>query len=205
MIADLYNERNKGNFNIEEWNGINIDYYFNLLPNDIQKKFPTKHITLSSEVISIINFINDKLNYGSLVKLLWNNSDPVSYEKIQIIIDNILTSYYANQNVEILWKSFVEEECLSFVFWKRFDEKKKILFEIRKPDKTYLTSKYVDVLLKKYENYKNAFYSFICFTDEEYNIINDFIHKYIYTDQYTMYLNVTVLDARKKVSASIPN
>lgn len=43
FIDLLYNNRKLGSNHLEEHLGINIDYYFDLLPLDIQKEYKTKH------------------------------------------------------------------------------------------------------------------------------------------------------------------
>lgn len=49
---------------------------------------------------------------------------------------------------------------------------------------------------------KNAFYLIVCFTDSEYKIASDFIHNHVYTDTFQMYINISILDVRKKSSPS---
>ena len=65
--------------------GINIDYYFELLPMDIQEQYKTKHITLTSEISSMLKYIEKRIRYGNLYKLFWENNHPVKEERIQLI------------------------------------------------------------------------------------------------------------------------
>lgn len=51
LFLDLiYNNHKMGSTLIEDKLGINLDYYFEILPLDIQKQYKTKHITLSGEI-----------------------------------------------------------------------------------------------------------------------------------------------------------
>jgi hypothetical protein len=69
MIDTLYNNRKLGNINIEKVLGINMDYYFELLPIDIQEQYKTKQISLTGEVSSMLKYITERVQYGNLYKL----------------------------------------------------------------------------------------------------------------------------------------
>lgn len=101
LIDKIYNTRKAGKPFIEEMLGINIDYYFELLPMDIQEQYKTKHITLTSEISSMLKYIEKRIRYGNLYKLFWENNHPVKEERIQLILENIMDAYFYNQEVEI--------------------------------------------------------------------------------------------------------
>ena len=75
---------------------------------------------------------------------------------------------------------------------------------MKKASSSYLKAGYENQLCDyiKYSECRNAFYLIICFTDKEYKIANDFINNHIYTDTFQMYINIAILDARKKTSPS---
>ena len=85
LIDSLYNNRRLGNTSIEQLAGINIDYYFDLLPLDIQDQYKTKHITLTSEVSAFLDYLDHRIQHGDLYKLFRNGDEPVKEERIQII------------------------------------------------------------------------------------------------------------------------
>lgn len=85
LIDSLYNNRRLGNTSIEQLAGINIDYYFDLLPLDIQEQYKTKHITLTSEVSVFLDYLEHRIQHGDLYKLFWNGDEPVKEERIQIL------------------------------------------------------------------------------------------------------------------------
>lgn len=202
FLDSLYNQRNFGNTGLEEKLGINIDYYFDLLPLDIQKQFKTTHITLSAEVFGFLEYFEKKIKYGSLLDLFWENDEPVDNEKIRIIFDNIMTSYFVNEDIEILWKSSVYEDIIRFEIYKRRHEEKIFLLEIRRANKSYLKEGYEKELMGKCEKYKNANYIVLCFDDLENKQTDEFISHNVYTDEYILYLNIDKYDLRKKLPAS---
>lgn len=202
QIPNLYNDRQLGNLNLEDYFGINIDFYFDLLPLDIRKKYKSKHITLHGELDDFIKFITNKLNYGSLSKILWHDNKPISETEIGIILDNLMTFYLKNNDDEILWTFKVKADVIDFEIYRRFDEGNKVLFQLRRANKRHLVKGYEQYLLKKSDKYKSAEYVIICFTDEEYKLANNFISNYVYTETITLYINIQIFDARKKKSAS---
>ena len=85
LIDSLYNNRRLENTSIDQLAGINIDYYFDLLPLDIQDQYKTKHITLTSEVSAFLDYLDHRIQHGDLYKLFWNGEEPVKEERIQIL------------------------------------------------------------------------------------------------------------------------
>ncbi|CQR52528.1 hypothetical protein [Paenibacillus riograndensis] len=204
MIDTLYNQRKLGNINIENSLGINIDYYFELLPIDIQEQYKTKHITLTGEVSSMLKYITERLKYGNLYKLFWENEDPVREERIQLILENIMDAYFYNQAVEITREAMLGNGKVDFKLYKNTNEDEKVLIEIKKA-KNYVKKGYekqlTDYMLST--KYKNAFYLIACFTDDEYDKSMKFIREHVYTDTIQLYINISILDFRKRKSASI--
>lgn len=202
MIPYLYNECSLGCVDLEEYFGIDIDFYFELLPLDIRKKYKNKYIRLGTGVRNFILFTRDKINYGSLYKIFWNGKKHIFENEIRTILDNLMTFYFKKNDDEILWSSFVENDTIRFQICKRFHEEKKVLFQIQCANKDIFVEGYEKQLLNYSEKYDTAYYVVICFTDEEYEHIEDFIKKYVYTDKITLYINIYIFDARYKASAS---
>lgn len=70
LFLDLiYNNHKMGSTLIEDKLGINLDYYFEILPLDIQKQYKTKHITLSGEISSLLDYIENRIHNGNLNQL----------------------------------------------------------------------------------------------------------------------------------------
>lgn len=201
-VIHLYNLRRRGDFILEERLGINIDYYFELLPLDVQEKYKTTHITLSSEVIDMLSFLQDRIIHGSLTKLFWNNKTTASEKQIQVIIDNLMTAFYHKKDIEILWKSDIKYNNINFIIYKRRDENKQFFLQFQRANKEILKEGYEKKLQDHSRNYKGSYYIILCFTDEEYKIAEEFIDSYVYTEIFTLYLNITIFDLRKKLSAS---
>lgn len=205
FIDSLYNNRKLGNTNIEKVLGINIDYYFELLPIDIQEQYKTKHITLTGEVSSMLKYISDRLHYGNLYKLFWENDVPVKEERIQLILENIMDAYFYNQEVEITREAMLGNGKVDFKLYKNSNEDEKVLIELKRASSSYFKKGYEKQLTNYMlsTKYKNAFYLIACFTDDEYDKSKKFIREHVYTDTVQLYVNISILDFRKRKSASI--
>ncbi|MEK4273188.1 hypothetical protein [Paenibacillus sp. FSL R7-0026] len=205
LIDKLYNNRKLGNINLEENLGINIDYYFDILPLDIQKQYTTSHITLSGEVYEMLNYIAHRLNYGNLYKLFWEDDTPVKEERIQLILENIMDAYFYNQEIDITREALLGNGKVDFKLYKNKKEDEKVLIEIKRASSSYLKKGYerqlTDYMLST--SYKNAFYLVACFTDSEMEKAEQFIRNHVYTDTIQLYINISILDLRKRRTASV--
>ena len=197
----LYNEQ-KHNLPIIAKNlGINLDYYFDILPMDIQNKYKSHNITLTGEVSELLNFIQKTVTNGSLSKLFWEKDTPIREDKIQIILENLMEAYFYNKGVDITREALLATGKVDF---KLHRNNEKILIEVKKASNPYLKAGYENQLIDyiRTSNCTNAFYLIICFTDKEYEKAVNFIKNNIYTDSYHMYINISILDVRKKIPAS---
>lgn len=204
FIDDIYNARKFGNTYLEELLGINIDYYFEILPMDIQERYKTKHISLTAEVSSMLEYIEHRIQYGGLYKLFWTDDVPVKEERIQLILENIMDAYFYNQEIEITREALLGSGKVDFKLYKNNQEDEKVLIEIKRASSSYLKKGYekqlTDYMLSS--KYKNAFYLIACFTDDEYEKTCRFIREHVYTDTIQLYINISILDLRKKKTAS---
>ena len=200
----LYNEQKANMPIIAKTMGINLDYYFEILPIDIQKQFKSNHITLTGEISELFSYLQQRINSGSLAELFWENKQPVTEKKIHVIIENIMDAYFIGKEVDISREVLVKNGQVDFKLFRRNKKDEKILIEVKKASSSYLKAGYENQLCDyiRYSGCKNAFYLIICFTDKEYKTANDFIHNHIYTDNFQMYINIAILDARKKASPS---
>lgn len=205
FIDTIYNLRKTGETFIEDGLGINIDYYFELLPLDIQEQYKTKHITLTSEVVTMLAYVQKRIQQGNLYKLFWENDSPVKEERIQLILENIMDAYFYNQEVEITREALLGNGKVDFKLYKTAHEDEKVLIEIKRGSSSYLKKGYekqlTDYMLST--SYKNAFYLIVCFTDQEYERSVRFIKNHVYTDTIQLYINISILDLRKRKTASI--
>lgn len=200
----LYNEQRHNMPILAERLGINIDYYFNILPMDIQNKYKSNNITLTGEVTELLNFIQKTITNGSLSKLFWEKDMPIREDKIQIILESLMEAYFYNKGVDITREALLATGKVDFKLHKNNKENEKILIEVKKANSSYLKSGYERQLIEYIRTSKctNAFYLIVCFTDKEYDKTIRFIKNNIYTDNYQMYINISILDVRKKVPAS---
>lgn len=201
LFLDLiYNNHKMGSTLIEDKLGINLDYYFEILPLDIQKQYKTKHITLSGEISSLLDYIENRIHNGNLNQLFWVDNRPVKEERIHLILENIMDAYFHNKDIEITRETLVGNGKVDFSLLKNDNEKEKILIEVKRANSSYLKKGYENQLTKYMyaSNCKNAFYLIACFTDSEYNTAYKSIRENVYTDEIQMYINIAVLDLRKR-------
>lgn len=204
MLDNLYNARRAGNTSYEEYLGINLDFYFELLPLDIQEKYKTEHITLTGEIVAMLRYIGERAQYGNLYKLFWENDKPVNEGRIQLILENIMDAYFYNQEVDITREAQLGSGKVDFKLYRSSQPDEKILIEIKRASSTYLKKGYEKQLIDymRSSKYKNAFYLIACFTDEEYEDCERFIRENVYTDEFQLYINIAILNFRKRKTAS---
>lgn len=203
-LPHLYNEQKANMPIIAKSLGINLDYYFEILPMDIQKQYKSKHITLTGEISELFSYLQQRINSGSLSDMFWEENKPVNEKKIHIIIENIMNAYFIGKGVDISREVLIKNGQVDFKLFRSDQREEKILIEVKKANSSYLKAGYENQLCDyiRYSGCKNAFYLIICFTDDEFRIANDFIHNHIYTDTIQMYINIAILDVRKKLSPS---
>lgn len=205
IIPSLYNKRILGDTFLEDYLGINIDFYFDILPLDIQKQYGTKTITLTGQISKMLQYIQERIKFGSLYKLFWENGEPVNEDKIQIILESLMDAYFYNQEVDITREALLGTGQVDFKLYRNYCEDEKILVEIKKANNPHLKRGYEKQLTEYMlsSKYKNSFYLIACFTDKEYERTMRFIHEHIYTDTVQLYINISVLDLRIRKTASL--
>lgn len=203
-IAHLYNEQKANMPFLAKQLGINLDYYFEILPMDIQKQYKSKHITLTGEVSELFLYLQQRINNGSLSEMFWEDDKQVSEKKIHIIIENIMDAYFIGKGVDISRETLIKNGQVDLKLFRSNQKDEKILIEIKKANSSYLKAGYENQLCDyiRYSGCKNAYYLIICFNDKEFKIANDFINNHVYTDHFQMYINIAILDVRKKLSPS---
>lgn len=200
----LYNERKVNMPVIAERLGIELDYYFDILPLDIQEKYKSNHITLTGEVGDFFNYLQKRINSGSLSDLFWENGTQINEKKIHTIMENIMDAYFIGKGVDISREVLIKNGQVDFKLFRNDNKDEKILIEVKKASSSYLKAGYEKQLCNyiEYSNCDNAFYFIVCFTDNDYKIAENFIRNHVYTDTYQMYINISILDVRKKIAPS---
>lgn len=200
----LYNEQKANMPFLAKQLGINLDYYFEILPMDIQKQYKSKHITLSGEIRELFIYLQQRINSGSLSEMFWEEGKQVSEKKIHIIIENIMDAYFIGKGVDISRETLIKNGQVDFKLFRSNQKDEKILIEVKKANSSYLKAGYENKLCDyiRYSGCKNAYYLIICFDDKEFKVANDFINNHVYTDHFQMYINIAILDVRKQLSLS---
>lgn len=183
--------------------GININYYFDILPKDIRDKYKTGNLTLSGEIADLIDYLKEEIECRDLYKLFWNKNKSLELSQIKIILDNIILFYFQKQEIDICWHIKETKDSIKFIFNKKREEKTKVLLEIIDINKRELSKGLKDKLFDEVKNYDNAFFIFLASTINEKNKIINFISKYIYTKNIITYLNVNFFDYHKRRAVSV--
>lgn len=161
----LFSLHDLGNEKLEKHLGIYLDDFFELLPLDIQKKYVTGKITLYGNVFQFLKFFKEQITYHNLWKLFWNKNQMVSLQKIWSIVDNLLTAYFYNKNLQYLWNSSIDDE-ITFEIFQRFREEKKMILHFVTLDK-YIYEDDIIHFDDESNQKKRIFYIFLCFNERE--------------------------------------
>lgn len=170
QLPHLYNEQKANMPYIAQMMGINLDYYFEILPIDIQKQYKSKHITLTGEVSELFSYLQQRISSGSLAELFWEKDNPVSEKKIHVILENMIDAYFIGKGVDISREVLIKNGQVDFKLFRSNNTEEKILIEVKKASSSYLKAGYENQLCDyiAYSGCKNAFYLIICFTDNDY-------------------------------------
>lgn len=205
LIDGLYNLELSGQRDLIKMMGINLDYYYELLPLDIQKQYETSHITLSGEVSEFLHYIGNRMNHGNLYKLFWENELPVNESRVQLILENIMDAYFYQKNIDITREALLGNGKVDFKFYRNSNTPETVLIEVKLAKATNLKRGYEKQLTEYMysSNCDDAFYLIACYTDEEYEKVLRFIRENIYTDTIQEYIKISILDLRIRKPASI--
>lgn len=120
----LYNENKIDMPIISQQLGINLDYYFEILPIDIQKKYKSHHITLTGEVTEFFEYLQQRINSGSLAELFWENERSINEKRVHIIIENLMDAYFIGKGVDISREVLIKNGQVDFKLF-RSDKKRR--------------------------------------------------------------------------------
>ncbi len=182
--------------------GVNMDYYFDILPQDIRDRYKTGHCTLSGEISALVNFIKEEIEHRDLYKLFWNCKIPVHRSKMKLILDYIILFYFQKLEIDICWDILETDDSLSFVFYKKRDPDTKVMMRLIDIKNKDLGKEIIDDMFSESSKFECAFFIFLASTREEKRRIVNFISNYIYTNHVRLYLNVSIFDYHKRRSPS---
>lgn len=204
LLPYIYNEQKEEIPIVAEALGIDLDYYFEILPMDIQKQYKNKCITLTGEIKEFVSFLQQRINYGSLAELFFENEKTINEKKIHVILENLMNAYFIGKGIDISREVLLKNGQVDFKLFRNDKKEEKVLIEVKKANNSYLKSGYEKQLCDyiKYSDCKNAFYLIVCFSDNDYKKANNFIENHVYTDNFQMYINIGLLDVRRKLAAS---
>ena len=190
MLDNLYNMRNSGLTFLEKNLRIDIDDFFEILPKDIQNKYPTGHITLVKEIEAFLDFLENKINSGSLYKLFWDKNKMVNEQTILVILDNMLTAYFARKPIELAWELKLLKRRIEITIEKRFSDDNPVVISLFLKDFKELDRFYLRNIVEKDTIESIYYFGFLAFNDKDYQALKQkFWGKYIF-------------DLRKKIVAS---
>lgn len=117
-IATLYNEQKADVPFIAKNMGINLDYYFELLPLDIQKQYSSNHITLTGEISELFSYLQQRITNGSLSELFWEDGKPVKEKKIHTILENLMDAYFIGKGIDISREVLIKNGLVDFKLYR---------------------------------------------------------------------------------------
>ena len=208
-IDHVINNRRLGNPVLEDLLGIDIDYYFEILPLDIQEEYrkrnKSRHVTLFGEIGELFRYLDDRASNKELHKLFREGGRPVDESRIQLILGALFDAFFYDRRTEIVREASIGNGKVDFLFHRADDPEEKVLIEVKRASSiSYLKHGFekqlVSYLLSS--RYRHAFYLIACFTDEEYERIRRFISENIYTEEVQMHVNIRILDLRERPTAS---
>ena len=166
-IEELCNDQTFNDNTLIEQLGINMDYYFDILPKDIRDKYKTGNLTLSGEIVDLIDYLKEEIECRDLYKLFWNKNKSLELSQIKVVLDNIIIFYFQRQEIDICWHIKETKDSIKFIFNKKRDENNKVLLEIIDINKRKLNEGLKGKLLDEAEKYDNAFFIFLASTVNE--------------------------------------
>lgn len=177
-----------------------INLYYDVLPLNIQIKYKLENIDLYEEIKKLLNFIELCINKQNLSMMFWENNQPMTEPRIQVVLENYIDAYFHNFDIDINRESFVGSGKIDFKFFK--NKREIVLFEIKKAENSNLKAGYETQLVEymKSCNCKQAFYLILCFNDKDYKRANNFIKK---LENKNPNIEIIILDVRvsnKKVN-----
>ena len=163
-LPHLYNEQKANMPVIAKMMGINLDYYFEILPMDIQKQYKSNHITLTGEVGELVSYLQQRINSGSLAELFWESGTPVNEKRIHIILENIMHAYFIAKGIDISREVLIKNGQVDFKLFRSDNKDEKILIEVKRASSSYLKAGYENQLCDyiRYSGCNNAFYLIVC-------------------------------------------
>lgn len=172
--------------------------YYDILPQEIKDKYNYDYINLFQYIKDLLNYIESESKNKNLANLFWENNVPMNETQIQVVLENIIDAYFNNEEFDITRESLVGSGKIDFKFYRNKNEK--ILFEIKKANNSHLKYGYENQIIRYMKSWhcKNAFYIIICFTDDDYKKAINFINKHKDTDEYHEFVQIKVLDFRRK-------
>lgn len=132
QLPHLYNEHKANMPVMAKIMGINLDYYFEILPIDIQKQYKSKHITLTGEISELFYYLQERINSGSLSELFWEQGKPVNEKRIHVILENIMNAYFIGKGVDISREVLIKNGMVDFKLFRSDKKDEKILIEVKK-------------------------------------------------------------------------
>ncbi|MCI8347508.1 MAG: hypothetical protein HFJ12_06160 [Bacilli bacterium] len=201
-IVTLCNDHTFKDDNLIKRLGINMDYYFDILPRDIRNRYKTGHCTLSGEISALVGFIKEEIEHRDLYKLFWHHKTSVGMSKMKFILDHIILFYFQKLEIDICWDILETDNSLTFIFYKKRDQDIKVMMKLIGIQNRILKEEMVNNMFSESGQFNNSFFVFLASNKEEKKCIIDFISNYIYKDHIRLYLNVTIFDYHKR---SVPS
>lgn len=123
---------------------------------------------------------------------------------MQLILENIMDAYFYKQKIDISREVITGDGKVDFKLYRSDPVDEKLLIEVKMAKTADLRKGYEKQLTEYMHSsqYDNAFYLVACYTDEEIEKVEKFRQENICTDMFQMYINISILDLRKRKPVS---
>ncbi|HSW98389.1 MAG TPA: hypothetical protein VLF71_00980 [Candidatus Saccharimonadales bacterium] len=203
MLPILSNSYSIGDHLLEEMLGINIDYYKELLPNDIRARLEIRQgSSLYNDIKKMLELISKRVSHNGLHKDFWQLGKPRSEPEIQPLLDSLFALYFkTDEHADISREVDIGTGKIDFKFYK--NPKEKVLIEVKFGNSSHLESGLKKQLIHYMEatNYDEAFYLVICHSSDDIRRTKKLYEKNK-AQNFGKRIMICVLDVSEKVAPS---
>ena len=203
MVPMLSNNYSIGDHSLEEMLGIDLDYYKEILPNDIRARLEKgQGSSLFNDIKQMLELISKRVSHNGLHKDFWQQGKPRTEPEVQPLLDSLFAMYFkSDEHVDISREVDTGTGKIDFKFYR--NAKEKVLVEVKFGGSTHLESGLEKQLVHYMEaiSYREAFYLVICHTEKDTAAVRRLYDKYKDYD-FRKTIMLYTLDASEKVVAS---
>jgi CRISPR/Cas system-associated exonuclease Cas4 (RecB family) len=150
-----------------------IDFYDELLPEDIRQEYDSlrksikSDLTLFKQLSKVLDVISHGVQYRGWHKLFWNGSKPKNEMEVHITLDLLFDAYFGEAKVDVSREADIGTGKIDFKFYSNSNEQ--VPIEVKLGESSRIKHGFEKQLVH-YMNATgctNAYYVIVCFTNDE--------------------------------------